>query len=362
MVEFESKYAYAVARTRVLETRLLDWGRLDRMLDAPDVDEALKVLQETEYSVSASDYEAMLSNELKRIYAVLAEMAPDPGLIRIFLVRYDFHNLKVLLKAHLLGESSGRESSGRGGPGVPGGLGEGQMPGAPGSGPDQALERGLFDIGSVRLEALARAVNEGEVRDLPEPHRAALQRALAAYEETRDPVTIDNVLDREAYSFMCAEAAGQGIDFLVDYLARQADLINIAALIRSKQMGKDRTSFAEAFLPGGRLELSKFLDAYDRPMEAVADEFAGSDYASIIEDGLKRLAVDGSLSYFEKARDVYLLNYLKRAKYVAFGPEPLIGYLLAKENEIRMLRIILVGKANGLPRETIRERLRDVYV
>ncbi|HHV63244.1 MAG TPA: V-type ATP synthase subunit C [Firmicutes bacterium] len=345
MVEFESKYAYSVARTRVLETRLLDWGRLERMLDAADVEEALKVLQESDYSVGF-DYEAMLSNELKRVYALLSEMAPDPRLVRMFLVRYDFHNLKVLLKARLLWEGAGR-----------GGVDAGQAPRS-----DRVPKRALFDIGSVKLETLARAVNEGEVRDLPEPHRAALQRALAAYEETRDPVTIDNVLDREAYSFMCAEAAGQGIDFLVDYLARQADLINIATFIRSKQMGKDRSSFTEAFLPCGRLELSKFLDVYDRPPEAIADEFAGSDYAPIIEDGLKHLAADGSLSYFEKARDIYLLNYLKKAKYVAFGPEPLIGYLLAKENEIRMLRIILVGKANGLTRETIKERLRDVYV
>jgi V/A-type H+-transporting ATPase subunit C len=35
---------------------------------------------------------------------------------------------------------------------------------------------------------------------------------------------------------------------------------------------------------------------------------------------------------------------------------------LAKENEIRIIRIIMVGKINNMPTDSIRERLRDVYV
>ena len=47
---------------------------------------------------------------------------------------------------------------------------------------------------------------------------------------------------------------------------------------------------------------------------------------------------------------------------MVLGPEPVIAYLLAKENEIKIIRIIMVGKINRLPTEEIRERLRDVYV
>ena len=60
--------------------------------------------------------------------------------------------------------------------------------------------------------------------------------------------------------------------------------------------------------------------------------------------------------------DDFLLSFVKASRWNPLGIEPIIGYLLAKENEIRLIRIIMVGKINNLPAETIRERLRDVYV
>ncbi|MDK2799758.1 MAG: V/A-type H+/Na+-transporting ATPase subunit [Clostridiales bacterium] len=47
---------------------------------------------------------------------------------------------------------------------------------------------------------------------------------------------------------------------------------------------------------------------------------------------------------------------------MAFGIEPLVAYLMAKENEIKIVRIIMVGKINNISNEIIRERLREAYV
>jgi V/A-type H+-transporting ATPase subunit C len=56
------------------------------------------------------------------------------------------------------------------------------------------------------------------------------------------------------------------------------------------------------------------------------------------------------------------VEYLNRAKYIPFGPEPLVAYVLGRENEVKSLRIILAGKVNGLSDQEIGERLREVYV
>ena len=53
---------------------------------------------------------------------------------------------------------------------------------------------------------------------------------------------------------------------------------------------------------------------------------------------------------------------MKKAKTIPFGIEPIIGYIYAKENEIKLIRIIMVGQMNNVPKEVIRERLRDSYV
>jgi len=45
-----------------------------------------------------------------------------------------------------------------------------------------------------------------------------------------------------------------------------------------------------------------------------------------------------------------------------YGAEAIFSLLFAKELEIKNLRLILVGKVNGLSADFIKERLREVYV
>ena len=56
------------------------------------------------------------------------------------------------------------------------------------------------------------------------------------------------------------------------------------------------------------------------------------------------------------------MEKMKSAKMISFGGEPLLAYIYAKETEIKVIRIIMVGKLNNINGEVIRERLRDIYV
>jgi V/A-type H+-transporting ATPase subunit C len=42
--------------------------------------------------------------------------------------------------------------------------------------------------------------------------------------------------------------------------------------------------------------------------------------------------------------------------------EPIIAFIIAKENDIKNIRIILSGKLNKLLPSKIKERVRDTYV
>ena len=63
------QFTQVIPRLRVLETRLLDKTKLDRMIDSNSAEDALKVLQETEYANVMSnikrpeDYEEILSEQ-----------------------------------------------------------------------------------------------------------------------------------------------------------------------------------------------------------------------------------------------------------------------------------------------------------
>ena len=164
------------------------------------------------------------------------------------------------------------------------------------------------------------------------------------------------------YAEIFADLKALKIPFLTGYFTRLTDLTNIKTLLRIKRLGLDRGFLEQALLPAGEIETEQLLVQLEEPLELIADRLAHGPYAEVVEDGILTYQETDTLTRYEKLADNYLIDYIKGAKYNKFGPEPIVGYLLAKENEIKLIRIIMVGKINQLPVEEIRERLRDVYV
>ncbi|MDZ7542526.1 V-type ATP synthase subunit C, partial [Clostridium perfringens] len=104
------KFTQAVSRIWVLETRLLDKAKIDRMIEAPSANEVLRILNETEYSNASAnvkrseDYEEILTAELKRVYDLVYEISPVKEVVKLMSLKYDYHNIKVLLKGNVLGK------------------------------------------------------------------------------------------------------------------------------------------------------------------------------------------------------------------------------------------------------------------
>ena len=69
----------------------------------------------------------------------------------------------------------------------------------------------------------------------------------------------------------------------------------------------------------------------------------------------------GSLSGFEKLCDNLMVGVLKQSRFVPFGIEPVLSYLVAKENEAQAIRIVMASKIAGVAPEKITERLRETY-
>ena len=64
----------------------------------------------------------------------------------------------------------------------------------------------------------------------------------------------------------------------------------------------------------------------------------------------------------EKLCDDLRIRYIRDAKYITAGLAPIAAFHIAKESEIKNLRMVLTGKAAGLSDEIMKERLRETYV
>jgi V/A-type H+-transporting ATPase subunit C len=149
---------------------------------------------------------------------------------------------------------------------------------------------------------------------------------------------------------------------IIEWVQASIDLANIRTFLRVRRLGKDSSFLAQALLNGGLIPPARFQELFAQPVEALAAGLADTPYSRIAAEGA-RLAKDmAPLAGLEKLADDYLTGIAKGARFIPLGPESLFAYILAKENEIRNVRIILAGKLNDVAAETIRERLRDVDV
>ncbi|OGO79515.1 MAG: hypothetical protein A2Y23_09580 [Clostridiales bacterium GWB2_37_7] len=332
---FDDKYLYAVTRIRALETKLLDKSKIERMIDTKNAEDVIKVLTETEYACtapemnSALDYEMLLLNELETTYAFLREIAPSKEIATLFLLKYDIHNLKVLLKSSLLGEE---------------------------------YDELLFNIGSIPVAKLKEMVKERNFREFDPIIADALKGVCDNGCETPDPQLIDLILDRSQYQIMYNLAKQSKSSFLVNFISAQIDMINIRSFLRIRVIGFGRDYLTKVIFPNGKLGFDFYSKYFDEPIETIAEKLWATDYYKVIQEGLESYTKTRSFTKLERLIDDYILEFAKKGKYVAFGIEPIVGYLMAKENEAKIIRIIMVGKINDIPNEIIRERLRDVYV
>lgn len=329
----DGRYTYAVARIRALETKLFDRPQIERLL-AEDSQGMLRLLKESDYAESFSevgdphDFEPALTRELDKVLSLLTKLSPDRELIDLFRLRYDYHNLKILLKAKYLDESG---------------------------------DGALMDLGMSGLASLKSMVQEGKYLGLIEPLKECFPGAVAAYERESDPREINLAVDRAMWEHFLRIADKYHCAFLKGLFQCTIDLINIKILLRIKGFESEKKVLERNLIPGGILEKGFFLQSYDEPWDAFLTQMAVTPYEYILTEGLKSWPEDKSFTQFEIACDRYIFRYLEKAKYVVFGIEPLIAYLVYKENEIKLIRTMMVGKLNGIDRETLEARLRVPY-
>ncbi len=326
------KYAYGVGRIRTLERRLLTKGDFAKLLEAKDKRDILRLLGETDYSQAVlgmeegSTYEEVFRAKEGELLALLQELSLDPEITDTLRYRYDYHNLKVLLKAR---------------------FGEEDLDGL------------LLPWGREELDALRGAVNEGDYIGIS-PHLVeAIGEAVSSWEETQEPAAIDLALDRHLFSRLLETFELAKLDFLSGWVKREIDLLNLRALARLKISGGEPAELKVALIGGGGLEPGFFLGIFAEPWESLPAKFANTPYRQVVEEGL---APRDNLAPLERASRDYILSYLKRARFTPFGIEPIYAFFLVKEEELKSLRAVILGKENGLDPKLIRERLPSDYL
>jgi V/A-type H+-transporting ATPase subunit C len=220
----------------------------------------------------------------------------------------------------------------------------------------------LYDFGTIPSHYLRTMIIDRNLNDMPDIMRDAILKCLEIPIGKKDIGYLDIVLDGAKYLHAKEIADKSHNDFAKKLVSTSIDLNNIKLLFRARRLKKSSDFLEPILLEGGFINTKIFLECMETSPQEVEQQFKNSDYQYVVKDSLKKTKDDTSMWQLEKLSDDFIINIIKETRFYFSGVEPLMAYLIAKENEIKNVRMILISKINGIAPSNIRERLRISYV
>lgn len=321
----KTQYTYAVARIRALEANLLSNAFIEQLLACKDVEACLRRLQEKGWGDSGtpSEVSAILLREQEKIWETMHQMRIDMSVFDVLSYKEQFHNLKAAIKAIYTGHINGPI---------------------------------FYENTPLPPKTMMEILKEKDYTALPKPMQKAAKEAMDVLFHSGDSQLGDMIIDRACLEAVFDAGRTAKETALRDYAEVTVAMADIKIAVRSAKTGKALAFMKRAMAPCASLNIEKLAEAAVSGENALIDFLTENGYA----EGAKALKT--SLMAFERWCDNRLIEAMKPQKMNVFSLGPVVAYVIARENEIKTVRIILTCKQNGLSEDSIRERIREMYV
>lgn len=319
----ETDYAYSVGVIRYRETYLISKSDMDALVDMPDIESSLPFLDSKGYKdISLENLNAYLNQKSKEVWDFLVETVPNSTVFSFYLLKNDFHNLKVSLKSKVLGVET----------------------------------RDFLQPSCISPEFLKERVDEKDFDNLSYGLKECAIEAYDILVRTKDGFLCDLVVDRHCLDAVLKEVQKTRNEFLISYANTFASFSTIKTAYRLAGGRRDKEIINMAVCHVSEPDRVELVEACAKSKEALISYLKSTKFNDIAK------YLEKSVVVYEKECDERLIGMCMDVKDRVLGPEPIFAYYMAKEMEIANIRIILYCMRNGIDKETIRERVRNIYV
>lgn len=337
--------AFASMRIHMWEKEFIKPGQWERMIDAENYEAALEILKETRFGALFPGDDAnytlseVLKRELQKQADAVLDLVKEPALKRLLFLRYDYHNLKILVKAS--------------------------------TEPDR-FSALFFPFGSLFLPNVKKQILAKKTFGKASRAEEAAVHAAKIWDETEDAQKVDSILDRAYFEDMHELSAKTGSIFFKAYAREITDFTNLLSFFRARWQNQPRHFLTEVFLPGGSISLSDLLSsrlagpAQDDGKDSLSGVSMENLLAMLHRGGASTVTTqawaqfghDGDINALEKARDRVALQLAEAGGRRESGEALLFAYIVKVRTEIQDLNIIFGGKRIGLSPEEITSHVR----
>ena len=319
---------------RTYELRLLKREDFERLIKADSLKAALDFLKSTDYEIDTEAvlhdkrFNEFLMTHLSNVYEELYEVAPQPELVDLFSLRYSYHNLKVMLKERFL---------------------------------EQDHSDLLIPIGRLSLDSLRNLIETQESSSAHPIMTEAVKAVIEEFEESQRIEAVTVYMDTYYLRHLRAISNDLNNPTITKITDLIIDMYNLSTVVRSRKQGKPRSHLYALLSSAGSVSKQEMIDeSINGPVAVIKKLYGGQTYSSELDKVISDNNTVQTLK-LDKLQADLIHDVVSSGLYEAFGPMPLLGYLYAKETEVTNLRLLLVGKDNGINEDILRESVRQVY-
>ena len=340
-------YPYAYVRTVVMRTLLFRKDDYDKMLKM-GFSEIAKFLQDSNYKIeidslavsySGADLlELALSRSLAASFKKLMRISSyEIGLVvREYSMRKDIDDIKAIIR----GKFTNAE--------------------------EKAIMGCVTAAGTLSREFLDLLLKKDSVEEVLKANSIVdfnlLKEGIKELNEKNSLMGIENAFDKYYYTHLIkfsASLSRQG-RLLREFLLKEVEVSNILTILRLKRAKTDASLVKEFIISCGDKakdsRITRLAELAD--FEKLLKELEKTEYSSAVSKGIEEFRKSGSLIMLE----IGLFKYLLARSTLFMHQHPLsvdtiIGYMFAKDMEVRNLKIIVKGKQLGLSEDFIRGQL-----
>lgn len=321
----DTEFAYGVAHIRAHELSLLTNDNLESMISASNLNEAIRLLGDKGWNTESEDFSSMLLEESEKNWNLLCECLPEEHLLDCLIIENDFHNLKTAIKTVFTGEDPER----------------------------YFVFPCVYDTQKIK-----EAIEKKDFSSLPECMAETAEKAYDVLTRLGSGQMADIIIDKQTMAVKLQMAEKSDSELLKNAVAMNVAAANIKIALRCIKTGKSIDFMKKAMSDG-----CPIIDIDTLQKKALEGEDAVTSYLEGIKEFSQAASfLKESSTLFEKCLDDAIMEKVKDAKYTAFGVEPIFAYYMAREAEIKNVRVILSLKRNGISSEEIRKRVREAYV
>lgn len=321
----EKEYTYSVARIKAKEISLLSKNDVNTLLSFRFVEDCIRFLRDKGWAeCKNNDFETMIYEEENTLWTLIDELVGENKDFDVFRCMNDFHNIKAAVKLVVRNKDN--------------------------------VERFFLDKGTVSAEKIYKAVKDNDFDSLPIHLAECAKSAFHTLAQTGDGQLCDMFIDKKFLEYLFELTSNSKCELVRDYGELTVAAADIKIAVRCLKTGKKLDFIKQALAPCKTLNIDMLAESAAKSLNDIYNYLSYTDYSNAV-NYLKK-----SPSEFEKYFDNILMDKIKWQKSNSFSIAPIIAYFLARQNEIKTVRIILSGKQNGLDENNIKNRLRDMYV